>query len=394
MSDDLTPDPDPGMPGGTPDPSAGGGLADSDATTVMPTADAAHDHDVSPSGALEAGEPREHPAAALGGEPPKDSRALIIAVAVIALIAVVAIVVWVAGKGRPPVEPAPEPTATAPASENAQVPSVVVMSEKEATNALAKAGFTWTTVTGSSKSVPQGSVIAQYPDAGTELAKGSSVALEVSGGQSGMTSLIPNVLGKTQNEAKSILSAAGFAPAIVIADNEAPKDEVYAQSPAGGVPAELGSAVVVQVSSGAKPPAANTTVPKVVGLTQASAESALKGAGLGVQVVQSASATVAAGTVMLQSPAPGSMVAPGTIVAIVISTGPSSSSGDLVAVPNVVGKTMAQATQELSDLGLLVVAVSQPAEGAPAGVVLATLPEAGSRVPAGSKVAVVQPSAP
>lgn len=387
MSDDTTPTPGSEMPD---EPVTG--VPDADATRVMPAADEVHEHDVSPSGALEAGEPLEHPAAALGGEPPKNSRSLLIAVGAFALIALVAIVIWVAGKGKPDVAPPPEPTATAPAAQNAQVPSVVGLTEQDATNTLAKAGFTWTIVTGASKTVPEGSVIAQYPDAGTELAKGSSVALEVSAGQSAAVGLVPNVIGKTENEAKAALTGAGFVAAFITADSEAPKDEAFAQSPAGGVAAELGSAVVVQLSTGTKPPAASVTVPKVAGQTQAAAESALKSAGLGVQVVQSASTTFPVGTVMLQSPAAGAVVAPGTVVAIVVSTGPGSSSGSLVTVPNVVGKTMAQATQELSDLGLLVVAVSQPAPSAPAGVVLATLPVAGSKVPAGSKVAVVQPA--
>ena len=76
----------------------------------------------------------------------------------------------------------------------------------------------------------------------------------------------------------------------------------------------------VEILSGA-PPAA-VTVPSVVGLTQAAAQSAITTAGLTVGAITSSSSpTVAAGSVISQSPAGAASALAGSAVALVISTG-------------------------------------------------------------------------
>ena len=72
--------------------------------------------------------------------------------------------------------------------------------------------------------------------------------------------------------------------------------------PGGGASVATGSAVNLVVSTGPAP----VTVPNVVGQTQAAASSAITGVGLVVgTVTQQSSATVAAGSVISQSPAVG-----------------------------------------------------------------------------------------
>jgi hypothetical protein len=80
------------------------------------------------------------------------------------------------------------------------------------------------------------------------------------------------------------------------------------------------------------------SVPNVVGLTQAAATSAITSAGLvlGTVTTQS-SATVAAGSVISQSPGAGASVTAGSAVNLMVSTGPAS-----VSVPDV--PTMSPAT--------------------------------------------------
>jgi len=74
------------------------------------------------------------------------------------------------------------------------------------------------------------------------------------------------------------------------------------------------------------------TVPNVVGLTQASAQSAIAAAGLTVGATTTAnSATVPAGSVISENPAAGASVAPSTAIALVISSGPAP----VVGVPTV-----------------------------------------------------------
>ncbi|HOQ32295.1 MAG TPA: PASTA domain-containing protein, partial [Candidatus Hydrogenedens sp.] len=98
-----------------------------------------------------------------------------------------------------------------------------------------------------------------------------------------------------------------------------PAGSVISQSPAGGEQVPPGSAVNLVISTGPCP----VTVPDVVGMSQAEAESAITGAGLTVGTIsQQCSDTVPAGSVISQSPAGGEQVPPGSAVNLVISTGP------------------------------------------------------------------------
>src|SRR5207248_3392200 len=95
-----------------------------------------------------------------------------------------------------------------------------------------------------------------------------------------------------------------------------------------------GSPVNLVVSSGP----AQIAVPNVVGQTQAAAASAITGAGLTVgAVTMQSSSTVAAGSVISESPPAGTKVASGSPVNLVVSSGPAQ-----VAVPNVVGQTRSE----------------------------------------------------
>jgi hypothetical protein len=91
---------------------------------------------------------------------------------------------------------------------------------------------------------------------------------------------------------------------------------------------EMGEFIVMGVL-GSPPP--QTTVPDVVGMTQASAESAIAGASLNSSVSTGYSETVPAGIVISQSIAGGTTVNQGTTIGIVVSDGPPPS-GDTVAI--------------------------------------------------------------
>ncbi len=124
-----------------------------------------------------------------------------------------------------------------------------------------------------------------------------------------------------------------------------------------------------------------TTVPDVVGQTQANATAAITGAGLAVGAVTTqGSAVVAAGSVISQSPAAGASVAGGSNVDLVVSSGP-------IVVPDVVGNSQAAATATLTAAGLNVTTTSVPSE-APVGTVVSQNPAAGSNASAGDTVAL------
>src|SRR2546430_1711674 len=133
---------------------------------------------------------------------------------------------------------------------------------------------------------------------------------------------------------------------------------VISESPAAGTMVASGSAVDLVVSSGAPPPT-QVAVPNVVGQMQAAATSAITGAGLTMgAVTQQSSSTVAAGSVISESPTGGTMVASGSAVDLVVSSGAPPPAQ--AAVANGVGQAEAAATTATTRPGLPIGAVSQP----------------------------------
>jgi eukaryotic-like serine/threonine-protein kinase len=91
-----------------------------------------------------------------------------------------------------------------------------------------------------------------------------------------------------------------------------------------------------------------------------------------------------AGTVIWQDPPPGTVLQPNSVVLLVLSAGPS-----LVAVPDVIGLSVPQATKILAAAGVRVGSVDSTSAGEERGVVLATRPAAGVGRPRGAAVALV-----
>ena len=106
-----------------------------------------------------------------------------------------------------------------------------------------------------------------------------------------------------------------------------------------------GTTVKVKVSLGME----ETTVPKVVGMSEEEAISSLEEAKLKYEIVEENSKKVEAGYVINQETTAGTKVFTGDIVRIHVSTGP-----DTVEVVSVIEKTEEDAKKELTDLGLKV----------------------------------------
>jgi serine/threonine-protein kinase len=309
---------------------------------------------------------------------------LIVAVAAVALLAVVAVLF------RPVVRAPQGGTTGAPGAAVAAVPDVSGDSTADAHAALAKAGFSWVEASVPDPEKTPGEVVAQYPLGGANLHKGAAVALQVSGGTTVTTSLVPNVVGMARDGAHAALSSAGFVSAVLTVDSAVPAGQVVAQMPAGGDGAETGSAVVISVSSGSLPGTATVAVPDVTGSNGAAADRAIRRAGFNFQTAESFSATVPEGTVIFQVPAAGTMAPSGAVVAAVISIGPNpQQAGTGVSVPQVAGRSLPHATEALSGVGLLVVAVPQPSTTKSPNTVLGTLPSGGASVVSGTKVLVI-----
>ncbi len=196
-------------------------------------------------------------------------------------------------------------------------PNVVGKSGDEAAALIVGAGLVIGTVTQEySLSVPSGAVISQSIAAGTPVLPDTPIDLVVSKG--GIT--VPNVAGLAQNAAATVLTDAGLAVGIVTQEYS-PSVQVgmvMTQTPLAGTSVLPSVLVNLVVSRGIQP----SVVPDVVGQQQVQAESAITGAGLVLgAVTQSHSETVAAGSVISQSPAAGTELPPGSAVSIVVSLG-------------------------------------------------------------------------
>jgi beta-lactam-binding protein with PASTA domain len=102
-------------------------------------------------------------------------------------------------------------------------------------------------------------------------------------------------------------------------DPEAPKGEVYAQTPAQGTLVAPGTTVSIHVSNGVPPAPTTVKVPNVIGNTQSQATSTLQD--LGFEVAVSEIATGTAGKVVYQAPNAGTSEPKGSTVSIIVSSG-------------------------------------------------------------------------
>ena len=127
-------------------------------------------------------------------------------------------------------------------------------------------------------------------------------------------------------------------------------------------------------------------MPNVTGKTQSDAESAIKGAGLVPVVYKGSSSSVASGKVYGQVPSAGSKVEKGSEVGIFVSTGPAPTTSTAVSVPNVVGKSEADAQSALQAAGLVGVKYTGYSSTVAKGMVIQQLPAAGSKVDKGTQV--------
>ncbi len=134
-----------------------------------------------------------------------------------------------------------------------KVPDVTGLSEAEATAALEKEGFAVKKDTTVSDEVQKGDVVSQSPEAGAIADRNDYVTLTISTGGTNEKVEIPDVLGMTETQAKSVLVAAGFVVTTVteVEDIAYEAGTVCYQSYPGGSMQTLGTDVELRLSLGA-----------------------------------------------------------------------------------------------------------------------------------------------
>lgn len=201
------------------------------------------------------------------------------------------------------------------APKDVAVPSVVNMTLEEATAALDKAGLKVGKTEQVTSSVEQtNKVVVQDPSSASNVPEGSKVNLSIGAGPAQIT--VPDVTGKSKEEAQQLIEAAGLKFSAVEQDNAQSAGTAISSSPKAGESAPESSTVTVFISSGQVP------VPDVRGKTEAEAEAALAQAGFKVGNVTKQASSSPAGTVISQTPSSGEKASPENPVDLVIAEAP------------------------------------------------------------------------
>lgn len=209
-------------------------------------------------------------------------------------------------------------------ADSIKVPNVVGKSVDEATEILTKAGLTAKATRAESTEYDKNIIISQDAEPGSTVSPGTVLNLVVSSGKV-VGVAVPDVVGKTEAEAKVALEAEGFTMQKQLQESASvEKGMVISQSPRGAESAPSGSAITVVVSSGAGS-ANEVEVPDLVGKDEETAKSLLDSAGLSYSTVsEEHNDAVAAGLVLSQTYAAGTMAPIGTSVDFTVSLGPEN----------------------------------------------------------------------
>lgn len=200
---------------------------------------------------------------------------------------------------------------------------------------------------------------------------------------------VPDVTGKTYEEAQKELNKYDLG----IHKSTAPSDtvekgKIISQDPADGKKVKKHTTVNVVISSGEE--AKTTTIPNVVGMSEADAEKALQDKNLVVKKGDPVySDDVEQGEVVSVSPSEGAEVKEGTTVTLVISKG-----NQPATVPKLTGKSKSDAEAALSQAGLSGNATEDYSDTVEEGVIISQDTDAGKEVSKGTTIGYVVSKGP
>ena len=197
---------------------------------------------------------------------------------------------------------------------------------------------------------------------------------------------VPNVVGLPVAEATAILERADFTVETT-SENNADQEvgNVFAQDPGRGEKVDKGSVVQLKVSAGVE----TVPVPDVIGSQEADARRLLSGQGFTVRVEPIPDEDAPEGEVVDQTPGPNEDAPKGSEVVLQVSSGPEDR-----PVPDVTGRSLAEASSLLGQNGFTAVSTTEPSATVPKDRVIRTEPAAGTPQPKGAQITVVVSSGP
>jgi beta-lactam-binding protein with PASTA domain len=284
------------------------------------------------------------------------------------------------GEGAARTTPPPPPAAAIP-----KVPDVRGRSEAEAIETLRD--YRVRVEPRDAPPSEEGRIVRQEPAAGTSLARGGDVLLHVGrrAAPDPGTSLIPSVVGLTEERASQLLTASELVPVVVpAASDPADAGKVLSQDPAGGSVVARRSNVTITVGREVMGPLMEAEVPELSGLAESEARARLDGLGL-VAAVGYTLAPDVAGRVVSQDPAPGTRLLRGRPVSLRVGV------ATLVParVPDVVGLEAAEASRRVAEAGFAVETGTAVSLSGSAGRVVSQEPAGGGDAIRGTTVRIV-----
>ncbi len=202
---------------------------------------------------------------------------------------------------------------------------------------------------------------------------------------------VPDLLGKTEEEAKAALKEVGLGYNYLgeVRSSSYASGQIAEQDPKPGSTAAKNTRVGYSISIGS---AQDLTVPDLTNRLQADAEQAITSMGLVVYVDNTRySDTVESGHVITTNPGAGSTVHEGDTISLFISQGQDSQS---VKVPDLRGKYKEDAVTMLTNSGLYVYVANEPSETVPANLVIGQDPAPGTSVQTGSSITITVSTGP
>jgi eukaryotic-like serine/threonine-protein kinase len=195
--------------------------------------------------------------------------------------------------------------------------------------------------------------------------------------------VVPELGGKTVNDASAALAASGLALKVEEGrkvDPKVPVSQVVVQDPAAGVRTRRQRSVRVWLSAGPR----STTVPGLVGESERTAQLKLTQDGFGAgPAAEIRSLEYAAGTVVAQNPP---AMSKSDTISLLVNRGER---GATYVMPDLIGVNGDRAADLLRTKGFRVAVVGDhPYPGVPGGVVLRQSPQAGFQIAPGEPISI------
>lgn len=222
------------------------------------------------------------------------------------------------------------------------------------------------------ESLPAGTIISQTPAPGRSVGADKKITLTISRGAKSM------VLGEYATwdlrQVKIVLDRNNI-PYVLVEEfsDEIEKNMVIRTEPAAGTSVTVETTVTIFVSKGREPK--EIEMPNLLGKTEADATAALLKVGLIVGEITPIESTYPVGQVVFQEIPAKSMVLEGTVINLQISKG-----SGMAIVPDLLGKTEAEAVALLNSADLRKGSVTPVYSSKPAGTIVTQNVVAGTEV--------------